>query len=214
MSTWEYGGRPAGTSTRAAAGSPAAQAPGRGAVYFGMEAASLWMVYKTARQLSAARERGLSLSLPGESEERPGAGMSGVVDGHRLKLGSYAWVGGSRPPTPWARAVITLWVLVTVPLMALMLFALGAAVLFWFLARHAPQEPLPREGNITIFLPPHGPERGFDLYGQIMWCRPNRRGGSPRRRRSPTRTLATTRSSGARTTRRSTTGTRRRRRSR
>lgn len=34
-----------------------AQAPGRGAVYFGMEAASLWMVYKTARQLSAARER-------------------------------------------------------------------------------------------------------------------------------------------------------------
>ncbi len=38
-------------------------------------------------------------------------------------------------------------------------------------------EPLPREGNITIFLPPHGPERGFDLYGQIMWCRPNREGG-------------------------------------
>jgi hypothetical protein len=38
-------------------------------------------------------------------------------------------------------------------------------------------EPLPREGNITIFLPPHGPERGFDLYGQIMWCRDNRDGG-------------------------------------
>ena len=34
-----------------------AQAPGRGAIYFGMEATSLWMVYKTARQLSAARER-------------------------------------------------------------------------------------------------------------------------------------------------------------
>ncbi|WP_375772527.1 heavy metal translocating P-type ATPase [Archangium gephyra] len=56
--------------------------------------------------VSAARERGLSLLLPGESEERPGAGMSGEVDGHRLKLGSYAWVGGPGPPTPWARAVL------------------------------------------------------------------------------------------------------------
>ena len=34
-----------------------ARAPGRGAIYFGLEAASLWMVYKTARQLSGARER-------------------------------------------------------------------------------------------------------------------------------------------------------------
>jgi len=38
-------------------------------------------------------------------------------------------------------------------------------------------EPLPREGNITIFLPPHGPERGFDLYGEIAWCREDRSGG-------------------------------------
>ena len=34
-----------------------AEAPGRGAIYFGMEAVSLWMVYKTSRQLSAARAR-------------------------------------------------------------------------------------------------------------------------------------------------------------
>jgi hypothetical protein len=34
-----------------------AQAPGRGAIYFGLEAVSLWMVYKTSRQLAAARAR-------------------------------------------------------------------------------------------------------------------------------------------------------------
>ncbi|MBW3631222.1 MAG: hypothetical protein KY464_18295 [Gemmatimonadetes bacterium] len=34
-----------------------ARAPGRGAVYFGFEAASLWMVYKTSRQLTASRQR-------------------------------------------------------------------------------------------------------------------------------------------------------------
>ena len=34
-----------------------ARAPGRGAIYFALEAASLWMVYKTSRQLSASRER-------------------------------------------------------------------------------------------------------------------------------------------------------------
>jgi len=32
-------------------------------------------------------------------------------------------------------------------------------------------EALPRGGEVTIFFPPHGPERGFDLYGKIMWCR-------------------------------------------
>ena len=34
-----------------------AGAPGRGAVYFAMEAGSLWMVYKTSRQLATARAR-------------------------------------------------------------------------------------------------------------------------------------------------------------
>lgn len=34
-----------------------AGAPGRGAFYFAMEAGSLWMVYKTKRQLGAARVR-------------------------------------------------------------------------------------------------------------------------------------------------------------
>ncbi|KFA93155.1 heavy metal translocating P-type ATPase [Archangium violaceum] len=56
--------------------------------------------------VSAARERGLALSLPTESAETPGAGMSGVVDGHRLKLGTHAWVEDAGPPSPWARAVL------------------------------------------------------------------------------------------------------------
>ena len=48
-----------------------AQAPGRGAVYFGMEAASLWMVYKTARQLSAARERDNWLRERNQTPDEP-----------------------------------------------------------------------------------------------------------------------------------------------
>ena len=31
-------------------------------------------------------------------------------------------------------------------------------------------EPLPREAKMTLFLPPHGPERGFDLYGSVARC--------------------------------------------
>jgi hypothetical protein len=36
-------------------GQSAIGAPGRGAVYFGLESASLWMVYKSSRKLSEAR---------------------------------------------------------------------------------------------------------------------------------------------------------------
>lgn len=56
--------------------------------------------------VSAARERGLPLSLPTASEEQPGAGVGGVVEGHRLRLGSLAWAAGPGPLTPWARAVL------------------------------------------------------------------------------------------------------------
>lgn len=55
--------------------------------------------------VSAARERGLRLSLPLDTEERPGAGMTGSVEGHRLHIGSHSWVSGSQPPTPWIHAV-------------------------------------------------------------------------------------------------------------
>ncbi|MEX2214100.1 MAG: PilZ domain-containing protein [Phycisphaeraceae bacterium] len=33
-------------------------------------------------------------------------------------------------------------------------------------------EELPRGATITVFFPPHGPERGFDMYGKVAWCRP------------------------------------------
>src|SRR4029079_8862774 len=36
------------------------------------------------------RERGLQLSLPAEVTEQPGAGIAGLVDGHRMRLGSFA----------------------------------------------------------------------------------------------------------------------------
>lgn len=40
----------------------------------------------------------------------------------------------------------------------------------------ASQEPLPNGAAITLFFPPHGSERGFDLYGHIVWCRPEEGG--------------------------------------
>lgn len=56
--------------------------------------------------VAAARERKLRLTVPTDAVERPGAGMSGTVEGHRLRVGSLAWAGGSGPPSPWARAVL------------------------------------------------------------------------------------------------------------
>jgi putative peptide zinc metalloprotease protein len=63
------------------------------------------------------------------------ADLAGVPDlYHRIKptllgLLPHRWKAPeNRMLTPWARSVITLWVLVTVPMMALMLFALIRAV--------------------------------------------------------------------------------------
>lgn len=50
-------------------------APGRGALYFGLEAASLWMVYKSSRALSAARGQEAFLRERGE-----------LAQGNRLPL--------------------------------------------------------------------------------------------------------------------------------
>ncbi|MBI2767184.1 MAG: heavy metal translocating P-type ATPase [Chloroflexi bacterium] len=44
--------------------------------------------------LRAAAERGLALSLPQAVEEHPGLGVEGVVDGHRVRLGTFGWVRG------------------------------------------------------------------------------------------------------------------------
>ena len=32
------------------------------------------------------------------------------------------------------------------------------------------QDPLDLDSDIAVFFPPHGPERGFDLYGRIVRC--------------------------------------------
>jgi P-type E1-E2 ATPase len=53
--------------------------------------------------VSAARERGLTLSMSSDVEEQPGAGLSGVVDGRRVALGSYAFVSASATPADWSQ---------------------------------------------------------------------------------------------------------------
>ena len=52
----------------------------------------------------AARDRGLDLLLPAEVDERPGQGVAGRVDGHRVEVGNATWLLPGAPP-PWARAV-------------------------------------------------------------------------------------------------------------
>jgi heavy metal translocating P-type ATPase len=54
---------------------------------------------------SAAAARGLALSIPSEVEEQPGAGIRGIVDGHRVALGRAAWVAGAERLPPAAAAV-------------------------------------------------------------------------------------------------------------
>src|SRR6266498_4140746 len=51
----------------------------------------------------AARQRGLALSFPSEVEERHGAGIHGMVDGHSVALGNAEWAAGAElPPTAGA----------------------------------------------------------------------------------------------------------------
>lgn len=42
--------------------------------------------------VAAARERGLSLPLPTDVREQPGAGIAGVVEGHRIAVGHLDWL--------------------------------------------------------------------------------------------------------------------------
>ena len=53
----------------------------------------------------AARERGLGLSDPGEVLEEHGAGVTGTVDGTRVRLGKTGWVLGG-PPPGWLEQVL------------------------------------------------------------------------------------------------------------
>lgn len=55
--------------------------------------------------IDAARDRDLRLGFPSDVEEHAGTGIDGVVDGHRVRLGSQHWVAdGVAPPGPVAAA--------------------------------------------------------------------------------------------------------------
>jgi heavy metal translocating P-type ATPase len=51
--------------------------------------------------VNAARGRGLALSMPIGVVEQPGAGLTGIVDGQRVAVGSYAFVCASAAPADW-----------------------------------------------------------------------------------------------------------------
>jgi heavy metal translocating P-type ATPase len=53
-----------------------------------------------AALVGAARVRGLPLTVPIEVVETPGAGISGLVEGRRVTLGSFEWATGGRDPGP------------------------------------------------------------------------------------------------------------------
>jgi heavy metal translocating P-type ATPase len=53
--------------------------------------------------VTAARDRGLALSMPSGVEEQPGAGVTGIVDTRRVAVGSYAFVCASAAPADWSR---------------------------------------------------------------------------------------------------------------
>ena len=37
-------------------------------------------------------------------------------------------------------------------------------------------EPIDANASIAVFLPPHGPDGGLDLYGRVVRCRPGKHG--------------------------------------
>jgi heavy metal translocating P-type ATPase len=55
--------------------------------------------------VAAAAARGLALDFPAGVEERAGAGILGVVAGHRVAVGRAAWAAGGAPLSPAAEAL-------------------------------------------------------------------------------------------------------------
>lgn len=51
--------------------------------------------------VAAARRQNLSLGIPTGVEEEPGAGLTGVVDGRRVSVGSYAYVSARAERSDW-----------------------------------------------------------------------------------------------------------------
>lgn len=56
--------------------------------------------------VTAARQRGLTLAVPEEVEETPGAGIKGRVEGRFAALGSPAFIADIAPPTVWSRQLL------------------------------------------------------------------------------------------------------------
>jgi heavy metal translocating P-type ATPase len=52
--------------------------------------------------VNAALARGLSLHVPQQVHEVMGSGLEGVVDGHRVRVGSHQLIFGTRKPDEWA----------------------------------------------------------------------------------------------------------------
>lgn len=53
----------------------------------------------------AARDRGLAMPIPTAMHEEPGAGVRGMVGGHRVAVGNRDWVASSGSLPDWAREV-------------------------------------------------------------------------------------------------------------
>jgi heavy metal translocating P-type ATPase len=56
--------------------------------------------------VAAALERGLSLSVPARVDERPGAGLSGLVDGKKIRVGGYEHILGDTQVPAWAQTIV------------------------------------------------------------------------------------------------------------
>jgi heavy metal translocating P-type ATPase len=55
-----------------------------------------------AALVRAARRRGLDLTPPSGTDEVPGSGISGQVNGRKVRLGRLQWVAGPGPPPEWS----------------------------------------------------------------------------------------------------------------
>ncbi len=55
---------------------------------------------------TAARERHLALAVPARVVERPGAGLTGEVEGRAVAIGSFAYVATVAAPAQWSKAFL------------------------------------------------------------------------------------------------------------
>ena len=59
-----------------------------------------------AAVVATARARGLPLSIPTGVEEEPGAGVTGLVEGHRVSVGSHAYIVARAEPSAWSEGFL------------------------------------------------------------------------------------------------------------